>query len=80
MNSASQVVVVIDDVTSLSDFNSIMSDAKIVYMIEEPVTVQLTANEVATLLGQNNIWADTGNVEVEYRADTALYIQKMLNT
>ena len=43
----------------------------------EPVTIQLTANEVATLLGQNNIWSDAGTVDVTYRADTKLYIEKL---
>lgn len=44
-----------------------------------PFTVQLTANEISTALGQNNIWNDCGDTEVEYRADTKLYIQKVLN-
>jgi hypothetical protein len=39
----------------------------------------LTPTEVSTLLGQNNIWSDTGNVTVQYRADTKLYIDKVLN-
>lgn len=44
-----------------------------------PITVQLSATEVTTLLGQNNIWADTGDVtDVTIRCDTALYIQKMI--
>ena len=49
----------------------------LVYELAEPLTVQLTANEVSTLLGQNNIWSDAGDVEVEYRADTKLYIEKL---
>ena len=36
-----------------------------------PVTVQ-------TLLGQNNVWADCGDVEVEYPCDTKLYIDKRI--
>ena len=42
-----------------------------------PVTYQLTPTEVKTLLGQNNIWANTGDSTVEYCADTKLYIQKL---
>jgi len=34
--------------------------------------------EIKTLLGVNNIWSDAGDVEVEYRADTKLYIDKRL--
>ena len=39
--------------------------------------VQLEAHEIASLLGANNLWADTGDVEVEYRANTKLYIEKL---
>ena len=39
-----------------------------------PITYQLTPVEVKTLLGLNNVWADTGDVEVQYRADTKMYI------
>lgn len=38
-----------------------------------------TETDITTIKGQNNFWADIGNVEVEYRADTKLYIQKVLN-
>jgi len=34
--------------------------------------------EIKTLLGVNNIWSDAGDVDVEYRADTKLYIDKKL--
>lgn len=50
-----------------------------VYPLVTPQTYQLTPQEVKTVLGQNNIFADTGNVTVQYRADTKLYIDKVLN-
>jgi len=31
---------------------------------------------MSTLLGINNIWANTGDVSLEYRADTKLFIEK----
>lgn len=46
--------------------------------LDTAVNIQLTPQQVNTLLGQNNIFADTGNTEVEYVADTKLYIQKMI--
>ncbi len=39
-----------------------------------PVSYQLTPQEVRTLLGENNLWADTGDVTVQFRADIGLYI------
>lgn len=48
--------------------------AQVVYELVTPITYQLTPQEITTLLGQNNIWADTGDMSVTYRADTKLYI------
>ena len=45
--------------------------------IAEPIHYPLTPTEIKTLLGQNNIWADCGNTEVTYRADTTLYIKRL---
>lgn len=43
-----------------------------------PEVYQLEPEEVKTLLGVNNIYADTGNVSVTYRADIDLYIAKKI--
>ena len=51
----------------------------LVYPLATPVTYNLTALEVIELLkGINNVWADCGNVSIEYPADTKLYIDKKL--
>ena len=44
-----------------------------------PDPIILDAEDVKTLLGDNNIFCDTGDVSVDYRADIALYIQKVVN-
>lgn len=51
--------------------------AQVVYRLADPSIYQLTPQEVTTLLGTNNIWADCGSVSVDYPADTKLYIQKI---
>ena len=38
--------------------------AQVVYTLSTPLTYQLTPNEVATLVGQNNVWSDSGDVSV----------------
>lgn len=50
--------------------------AQVVYELETPTVYQLTAQTVTTLLGENGIFADTGDVIVAYKADTKLYIDK----
>ena len=51
--------------------------AQVVYQLATPLEIQLTPNQVNSLLGVNNIWADTGDTEAEYRADTTLYISRL---
>ena len=65
------------DVTSLDTVKTYLADLVIVYPLATPIEIQLTPTEVRSLLGTNNIWADTGDTEVEYRADTRLYIEKL---
>lgn len=59
------------------EFKSAMSGVQLCYELATPQTYQLTPTEVTTLLGDNTIWADTGDTEVEYRADTKLYIERL---
>ena len=59
-------------------FVAARSSAQIVYKLATPLVIQLDPVTVTTLLGQNNIWADTGDSTVEYPADTKLYIDKKL--
>ena len=51
--------------------------AQVVNIGAEGTEYQLTPHEVKSLLGANNIFADTGDTAVEYRADTKLYIEKL---
>ena len=42
--------------------------AQVVYPLATPITIPLTATEISTLQGENNVWADSGDVTVEYLA------------
>lgn len=39
---------------------------QVVYELATPQTVQLTAQQVSALVGTNNIWANSGDISVEY--------------
>lgn len=41
--------------------------AQVVYKLATPQTYQLTPQEVTLLLGENNVWSDSGNIEMAYR-------------
>jgi hypothetical protein len=37
------------------------------YELATPLTIDLTPQQMTTLLGTNNIWSDAGDVTVEYK-------------
>lgn len=43
--------------------------AEVVYPLDEPAEVQLTPEEAKSFLGNNIIWANTGDVSLTYRAN-----------
>lgn len=64
---------------TLAQIQQDATDGKIaiVYELATPQTYQLTPQEVKTLLGTNNVWADTGDTSVTYTADTKMFIEKL---
>lgn len=60
-------------------FQTAMAGQKVVYELATPQTYHLDSiGQITTLLGDNNIWSNTGDISVKYRANTALYIEKKL--
>lgn len=58
-------------------FKTAMSGIQLVYELATPITISLTPTEISVLTGKtNNIWADSGDVEVEYAADLKTYIDQ----
>lgn len=64
--SVSNFVSVISDESTVEAFKTAVSGYLLVYELATPQTVQLTPQEVNSLLGQNNISADTGDVDIVY--------------
>lgn len=54
------------DYTDATAFKTAMTGVKFIYYIATPQTYTLTATQIATLLGNNTIYADTGDISVEY--------------
>ena len=63
--------------TDEASFTVAMNGVQLCYELAEPLEIQLTPNQVNSLYGVNNIWADSGDTEVEYRADTKLFIERL---
>lgn len=68
-------------ITSLADWKAWLAEhpLQISYQLTEPITYTLTPTEVTTLLGDNNIYADTGDVDVVYVRDLNIVINKLLS-
>ena len=67
----------IDNLDDANDWLA-QNQPEFVIALATPVTYQLTPQEVDTLLGDNNIWSNTGNTTVTYKADIQGYIDKKL--
>lgn len=53
---------------TVDDFKAFLGDntIQIVYTLATPVTYQLTPAQLTQLLGENNVWADSGDSEVDF--------------
>lgn len=66
--------------TDVASFNAFLQTNNLVYVykVTQPTTFQLSETQIATYLGVNNFWSNSnGSMDVEYRADTKLYIQQL---
>ena len=64
--------------TTGADVKSAVNGFILCYELATPLTIDLTPQQMTTLLGTNNIWSDAGDVTVEYKADIKEYIKKMI--
>lgn len=65
------IFITYDDLNKdLDAFKSFLTNNPLViaYEINTPTTITLTPTEVTTLLGDNNIWADCGDINITYMA------------
>ena len=65
--------------TDATSFKSAMSGVQLCYELATPQTYTLTPTEISTLLGENNVWADSGDVEITYRRDINIVIDELTN-
>ena len=64
---------------TLEDVKTLSGQGKIVlcYPLATPKKIQLTPQQITAIVGDNTIWSDAnGDIEVEYRADTKLFLKQ----
>lgn len=77
--SNSYVYVKDPNYTDAATFKAAMSGQTLVFELETPQTYHIENVElVKTLYGLNNIWADTGDISLVYRADPATFTSEQI--
>ena len=66
-------------ISTIQDVKDWLDEKKpqVLYELATPIVVQLTPTQIQTLKGQNNIFSD-GDINVTYKADTQLWVEKKL--
>ena len=68
-----------DEYQDVVAFKTAMSGVQLVYELATPIEIQLDPVAISTISGQtNNVWADAGNVSVEFAADLKHYIDSKI--
>lgn len=66
-STSSQTLYVEDShFVSASEFKTAMNGVQLVYELAEPRTIQLDPQTINALVGANNVWANSGDVSLEY--------------
>jgi hypothetical protein len=78
-NSNSNIWVYDSRYTDATQFKAAMDGVQLVYKLATPTTIQLTPTQVKSLLGSNNLWADTGEIiDCEYKRDATAIINSLI--
>jgi hypothetical protein len=64
--TAFDIIVKDDDFTDVSGFLSSRGNETFLFELATPITLSITSQDIPTLLGENNIYSNCGDVEVEY--------------
>lgn len=79
-NAMNRLTVRYDAISTVADFKTAVTGQYVVYKLATPIVIQLTPTEVVTLLGENNIYANSGDVEVEYFTEDASQFNDLIET
>ena len=76
--TALDIVVKDDTYTSADDFVQNRGNETFVFELATPFDIDLTPVQIRALVGENNVFADTGSVEVKFKDTVQNYIDKKI--
>lgn len=60
------IIVFVADYSDAATFKTAMSGVQLVYELATPLEYTLSAQQIETLLGENNVWSDAGEITLTY--------------
>ena len=71
-NNSRRIIICDTRYSSASDFKTAMDGVILVYPLATPIILAIDPIDISTYYGSNNIWCDTGESAIQYRADIDL--------
>jgi hypothetical protein len=62
-----------------NDFKSAYGSYKFIYPLETPIVLAITSQDIPTLSGENNIFSNCGNLDIEYFSNTVDGLVTLIN-
>lgn len=78
-SGVARVYIKADGVADVDALMAVLEGQKLVYQLAEPITIQLTPQEILALSGTNCLYSDTGDTQVTGKADPNAVIQDLYN-
>ena len=78
-DNGASIITGIQSITTVEAWREYLSEhpIQVCYKLATPVLLAtLSPQEITTLLGTNTIWSDADSIDVEYRADTGLFLKQ----
>jgi hypothetical protein len=66
--SGDRIVFIDHRCSTVEEFMQLNANVQLVYPLATPIEIPLTPTQISALQGQNTLWADSGDVTVEYPA------------
>ena len=65
-SSSKRLYIYIENITTSEDLLTLINGQSLIYELANPITLAITSQDIPTLLGENNIFSNTGACEVSY--------------
>ena len=76
--SSNFIFCVEDDYSTYTDMLAVYGDVEFTVILRTPIETDITIPDITALVGENNIFADTGNIDVSFKQGIQEYIDSKI--